>query len=241
MTTLLQRSQAVKKKVEQLTLAQRHASQQRQVQERTREWKSRYEKLLAMDARAAYLPLNPDALTGVAEKRAHFRHNAGQVLERLQSQDDIAQLTSDASWTRLLASVEGLTEELETSVKAAWKSHIEELGTLEDPAWLRNRAPTTPINDAAITSYQTHYGVYAGLVRLTMPRSADDLTNLSQIIATCQTEAAKIVFNVPPDVQRFFQAIQAGNATLASLTPGVLEWLTENGQLERYRIRGAGQ
>ena len=40
--------------------------------------------------------------------------------------------------------VEGLAEELEISVKAAWRSYVEEQGTLEDPAWLRNRAPSTP-------------------------------------------------------------------------------------------------
>lgn len=241
MTTLLQRCQAVTAKVERLTLAQRHANQQRQVQERTREWKNHNDKLTAANAHAAYVQLNAKARMSVAEKRAHLRHNAAQVLERLKSHDDIAQLTSDASWTRLLASVEGLAEELETSAKAAWRSYINDQGTLEDPAWLRNRAPSTPMNDAAIVAYQTYYGVYAGLVRSTLPRSANDLTQLSQVIANCRAEAAKITFDVPPDVQRFFQAIQLSNATLASLTPGVLQWLAENGQLERYRIRSAGQ
>jgi hypothetical protein len=241
MTTLLQRCQAVTDKVQQLTLAQRHANQQRQVQERTREWKSRHDRLKIMNARAACLQPDAETRKSVSEKRAHLRHNATQVLGRLQSNDDIAQLTEDASWTRLLASVDGLTEELEASTKAAWKSHIDEQGALEDPAWLRNRAPSTPTNVAAISAYQTHYGVYTGLVKLAMPRSLDDLVHLSQIIATCRTESAKIQFDVPPDVQRFFQAIQSNSATLASLTPAVLEWLTEHGQLERYRIRSASQ
>ena len=241
MTTLLQRCQAVTAKVERLTLAQRHASQQRQVQERTREWKTLYDKLTAVSARAAYLQLNGPARTSVAEKRAHLRHNATQILERLKSHDDIAQLTSDASWARLLAAVEGLAEELETSVKAAWRSYVEEQGTLEDPTWLRNRAPSTPTNDAAIAAYQAHHVVYVGLAKTAMPRSANDLAQLSQVIANCRAEAAKITFDVPPDVQRFFQAIQLGTATLASLTPGVLQWLAENGQLERYKIRSAGQ
>lgn len=241
MTTLLQRCQAVTAKVERLTLAQRHASQERQVQERTREWKSRYDKLTAVSARAACLPLNVKELTSAAEKRAHLRHNATQVLERLKSHDDIAQLTDDASWTRLLASVEGLAEDIDTSAKAAWRSYVNDQGKLEAPDWLRNRAPSTPMNDAAIAAYQTHYGVYAGLANRTMPRSAEDLTQLPQIIANCREEAAKITFDVPPDVQRFFQAIQSDSATLASLTPAVLQWLAENGQLERYRVRSAGQ
>jgi hypothetical protein len=143
MTTLLQRCQTVSTKVERLTLAQRHANQQRQVQERTREWKTRYDRLAVASARAACLPLNATAATSVAERRAELRHNAGLVLERLNSHDDIALLTNDASWTRLLASVEGLAEELEASAKAAWRSFIDDQGTLEDPAWLRNRAPLT--------------------------------------------------------------------------------------------------
>lgn len=241
MTTLLQRCHAVTAKVQQLTLAQRHANQQRLVLERTREWTSRHDKLKVVNARAACVPLDAEARRSIAEKRVHLRHNAAQVLERLKSHDDIAQLTDDASWTRLLASVEGLAEDIETSGKSAWKSYIEEQGALEDPDWLRNRAPATPMNDAAIAAYQTHYGVYAGLVKLTMPRSTDDLAQLSQTIAACRAEAAKITFDVPPDVQRFFQAIQSGGATLAFVTPGVLEWLAENGQLERYRIRSAAQ
>lgn len=241
MTTLLQRCQEVTAKGERLALAQRHANQQRQVQERTREWKSLYDKLTSATARAAYLQLDDTARISVAEKRTHLRHNATQVLERLKSHDDITQLTSDASWTRLLASVEGLTDVLEASVKAAWRSYVEEQGTLEDPAWLRNRAPSTPTNDAAIAAYRAHYVIYAGLAKVAMPRSANDLAQLSQAIANCRAEAARITFDVSPDVQRFFQAIQLGTATLASLTPGVLQWLAENGQLERYKIRSASQ
>ena len=241
MTTLLQRCQTVTDKVIHLALAQRHANQQRQVQERTREWKTNYEKLKSVSGRLACLSLDTAAIASVAEKRAHLRHNAVQVLERLTSHNDIAQITSDASWTRLLASVEGLADELETSGKLAWRSYIDEQGTLDDPAWLRNRAPSTPMNDAAIEAYQKHHGAYAALVKLTMPRGTHDLAQLSQTIAACRTEAGKVDFNVPPDVQRFLQAIQLGSATLASLTPDVLEWLAKNGQLERYRIRSAGQ
>jgi hypothetical protein len=98
MTTLLQRCQTVSTKVERLTLAQRHANQQRQVQERTREWKTRYDRLAVASARAACLPLNATAATSVAERRAELRHNAGLVLERLNSHDDIALLTNDACW-----------------------------------------------------------------------------------------------------------------------------------------------
>ena len=147
MTTLLQRCQSVTAKVEQLTLAQRHANQQRLVQERTREWKSCSDKLKAVKVRVACLSLDAEAQRKVAEKRAHLRHNAAQVIERLKSDDDIAQLTEDASWTRLLASVESLSSELETFGRSAWRSYIEDQRGRSGSC---NRAPSTPMNDAAI-------------------------------------------------------------------------------------------
>jgi hypothetical protein len=241
MTTLLQLCREVAAKSQQLALAQRNANQQRQVQERTREWKSRDDKVKAVKARVACLPLDAEAQRSIGERRAQVRRNAAQVLERLTANDSIAQLTNDASWARLLASVEGLAEGIEIIGKAAWKSYISEQGPLEETAWLRSRAPSTPMNDAAIAAYQRHYGVYADLVKLTLPRSGDDLARLSQAIAEGRAEVAKITFNVPADVQRFFQAVQSGTATLASLTPGVMAWLAANEQLERYRIRSAGQ
>ncbi len=241
MTTLMQRHQALTAKFEQLSLAQRHVNQQRQVRERTREWKSCYEKLKGVAERTSFLTLDDKARGCVFEKRAQLRHNASEVLGRLRSHEDIAQLTRDASWTRLLASVESLAQELRSAGIAAWRSYIDEQGALEDPTWLRDRAPSTPLNNAAIAAYQTQYGAYADLVKNPLPRSASDLTRLPQVIAVCREEAAKITFDVPQDVQKFFQAIQSGIATLASLTPGVLKWLAENGQLERYRIRSAAQ
>jgi len=240
MSTLLQRCQAVSAKVERLMLAHRHASQQQRVQERSREWMSRREKQRAVNARATCLPLDGESETRINEKRMQLRYNAVQVLERLRSQEDIGQLTNDAAWERLLASLDCLVEQLEASGKLAWKGFVEEQGTLEDPAWLRDRAPTTPINDAALAAYRNSHSVYSGLIKLAMPRSADDVHQLPHVIAACRTEVAKIKFDVPPDVQHFFQAVQSGNASMASVTSGVLTWLSENGQLERYRIRSVG-
>jgi hypothetical protein len=240
MTTLLQRCEAVKTKVERLTLAQRHATQQREVYIRSQEWKSRYEKLKAVSARAACLSMDTATLASIAERRAQLRYNAEQILQRLTAFDDITKVTEDASWTRLLASVEGLYVAVDVGGKSAWKNCIEEQGALEDPTWLRNRAQSTSINDAAIAAYRTYYSTYAGLVKLNMPRSPNDLTQLNQIVAACRKEAAKIDFNVPPDVQKFFEAIQSGGATLSSLTSGVLEWLAENEQLDQFRVRSVG-
>ncbi|MDP3841299.1 MAG: hypothetical protein Q8Q81_01720 [Oxalobacteraceae bacterium] len=241
MTTLLQRCKEVTFKTEKLSFAQRHANQQKQVQERTREWKSDYDRLKTVTSRTACLALGAEARKSVAEKRENLRHNAAQVLERLKSHDDICLLTEDNLWMRLLASVQGLVDEIETGGKLAWRSYVDDQGTLEDPSLLRSRAPPTPMNDAAIAAYKTQYAVYASIIRLALPRSADDLSLLPQVIAACRAEAAKITFNVSPDVRRFFQDIHSGSATLASVTPAVLEWLAENRQLECYLIRAAGR
>ncbi len=241
MTTLLERCQEVTAKAQKLALAQRHANQQLQVQERTREWKNSNDKLKIAYARAAYLPLSTEAKQSVAEKRSHLRHNAATVLERLKSQNDIVQLTEDSSWARLLASVEGLTEKLDAASKLSWKSFIEDQGRMESPAWLRNRAPSTPTNDAAVKIYQANFNIYAGLIKLAMPIHAEDVSQLSTTVAACKVAVGQIEFDVPQDMERFFQAVQSGSATLATLTPDALKWLTENKQLERYQIRSVIQ
>ena len=92
MTTLLQRCRTVTAKFEHLKLAQRNVNQQLLVQERTREWKKSQDKLKGVSACAACLPLDARSQKIVDEKRAHLQHNAAEVLERLKSNDDIAEL-----------------------------------------------------------------------------------------------------------------------------------------------------
>jgi hypothetical protein len=241
MTTLLQRCENVASEVRKLALAQRHASQQQQVQERSREWSKSHGALMRVQARIACLTLPAEARRRVDEKREHLRHNATRVLDRLQSLGDIAELTADDAWMRLLASVEGLAEEIENAGRTAWRACIDEQGTLETPEWQRSRAPMTPGNREAIAAYEKHYDTYANLVKQGLPRGESDVAQLLQAIAACRAEAAEITFDVPPDVQRFFQAIQLGNATLACITTGVLQWLAENELLDRYRIRSVAQ
>ena len=40
-------------------------------------------------------------------------------------------------------------------------------------------------------------------------------------------------------VKVFYEALQAGTATLAQVTPQVLKWLAEQGHLERFLVRSA--
>ena len=88
-------------------------------------------------------------------------------------------------------------------------------------------------------AYRPRYVVYRRLFEQGVPRSAEDKAILERTIAECRAELAKVERNVPADVEKFFQAVDAYNATLSHVTPDVLRWLKDNGQLDRYLVRTA--
>lgn len=241
MTTLLQRSQALDAKLKSLTLAKRHADDHRLIQQRTQEWNDRNQKLKKLKDRTACLTLATEDANVVSSKRSALCKNADTILARLQKNDDIKELTRDAAWKRLLKASEGLTEDLEAAGRNAWRTYLEEQGTLENPATLRLRTPPTPQNDAALRTYQVSYTAYEAIARLPLPRTAEDLAQLVTHIAACRHAFALLTFDLPAEVKRFYEAINAGTATLAQVTPSVLEWLAEHGHLERFRVLSAGQ
>ncbi len=241
MTTLLQRSQALDAKLKSLTLAKRHANDHRLIQQRTQEWNEQNQKLKKLKDRTACLTLATEDAKVVSSKRSALCKNADTILARLQQNDDIKELTRDAAWTRLLKASEGLTEDLEAAGRRAWRAYLEEQGTLENPAILRLRTPPTPQNDDALQTYQVSYKGYEAIARLPLPRAAEDLPQLVTHIAACRQAFALLTFGLPAEVKRFYEAINDGTATLAQVTPSVLEWLAEQGQLGRFRVRSAGQ
>lgn len=241
MTTLLQRCQVLDTKLKSLTRAKRHADDHRLIQQRTQEWKDRNEKLKALKSRTACLVLAAEDVKVVSTKRAALRQNAVKILERLQQDDDINELTRDAAWTRLLNSSEGLTEDLGAASRKAWRAYLEEQGTLEMPDALRSRTPQTPQNDDALRTYRASYAAYDAIARLSLPRTAEDLTQLISHVVACRQAFALLTFDLPAEVKRFYEAVNAGTATLTQVTPSVLEWLAEHGHLDRFRVRSAGQ
>jgi hypothetical protein len=241
MTTLLQRCQMLDTKLKSLTLAKRHADDHRLIQQRTQEWKDRNEKLKVLRSRTACLALAAEDVKVVSSRRAALRQNAGTILERLQQDGDINELTRDAAWKRLLKSAEGLTEDLEAAGRKAWSAFLEGHSTLENPAALRLRTPPTPQNDDALRAYQTSHAAYEAVARLSLPRTAEDLAQLAAHVAACRQAFRLLTFDLPAEVRRFYEAINAGTATLAQVTPLVLQWLAEHGHLNRFRIRSAGQ
>lgn len=241
MKTLMQRSQVLDAKLRSLTLAKKHADDHLLIQQRTQEWSDQNQRFKVLMSRTACLTLAPEDAKVLSLKRSGLRQNAGTILARLQQNDDIKELTRDAAWKRLLKSSEGLSEDLEAAGQKAWRTYKEEQGALENPDSLRLRTPSMPQNDNALQAYLASYTVFQAIARLSLPRTADDLSQLANHVASCRQAFSLITFDLPVEVKCFYEAINAGTATLAEVTPSVLKWLADHGHLERFRVRSAGQ
>jgi hypothetical protein len=241
MTTLMQRCQSLETKLKELARAKRYADDVKHIQQRTAEWRVRNAALKGIENQTSPLALAVEDAKKVASKRTALRQNAGKVLARLQENEDIKELTRDAVWTRLLNASEGLAEELDTAGRNAWRAYLEQQGTLENPATLAQRAPPTPQNESALRAYRESHASYSAIAKLPLPRTREDLVQLSMHMAACRQAFVRLTFDLPPEVVAFYQAIQAGTATLAHVTPTVLTWLDKEGHLERFRVRSVGQ
>lgn len=241
MTTLVQRCQTLEVKIRSLAQAKSLANDLTHIQQRTEEWQTCHSALRLLRTQAALLTLATEDAVTVASKTDAFRQNAHTVLSRLHEKRDIKELTRDAAWKRLLKSCEGLTETLDAAARKSWRAYLEQLGTLEDPSTLRQRTPPTPSNDEALRAYQLSYAAFSAITRLGLPRSADDLAQISTHMKSCQQAFARITFDLPDEVRAFYAAINAGTATLTHVTPIVSKWLREQGHLDRFRVRNFGQ
>jgi hypothetical protein len=241
MTTLLQRCQNLDAKLKNLALARRYADDFKRIQKRTEEWSARNVTLKRIEAQTSPLTLPPEDGKKVALKLAALRQNASEVLRRLRGNEDINELTRDAAWTRLLKASEGLATALDTAGSSAWRAYLEQQGTLEKPDTLAQRAPPTPQNESALRAYRDSHASYLAIAKLPLPRTREDLVQLSMHMTACRQAFVRLTFDLPPEIVVFYQAIQAGTATLAHVTPTVLMWLDKEGYLERFRVRSVGQ
>lgn len=239
MTTVLQQLVSLDAKLAALALAKRHVEDVRLIQERSNEWKASRTKLTKAQARAQMVVPPAEEPPPVPSKRRALRQAAATILARLEADFDAKQLTSDAAWKKLLSSAEGVAEALDEAAREAWSAHLDRLGELEDPATLRMRAPPTPENEETLARYERSYAQYAEIRKRTLPSSADDLAQLETHIASCKLAYSRLVFDLPPAVKVFFESVLADSATLRRVTPEVLSWLTEKGQLDRFRVRSA--
>ena len=241
MTTLVQRFQALEIKIKSLAQAKSLANDLTHIQQRTEEWQTCHSALMVLRTQTATLTLAIEDAATVASKTNAFRQNAHTVLSRLVEKKDIKELTRDAVWKRLLRSCEGLTETLDAAARRAWRAHLEQVGTLEDPNTLSQRTPPTPSNDEALQAYKVSYDAFAAIECLELPRSADDLAQIATHVTSCRLAFARIAFDLPDEVRAFYVAINAGTATLTHVTPTVSKWLGEQGHLDRFRVRNTIQ
>jgi hypothetical protein len=239
MTTLVQRCQILETKIQALAQAKSLATDLKHTQQRTEEWHAYHSKMMNARTKTAPLTLSNQDSATVASKKSALRESAQRVLSRLLEKEDIKELTRDAAWKRLLNACQGFTEELLAAGGKAWRTQLDPLGTLESPANLRLRIPPTPSNDEALQDYQGSYAVLATIARLELPRSPDDLAQISVHVASCRQAFIRLVFDLPDEVKAFYDAIHVGTATLAHVTPAVAKWLGEHGQLDRFRVRSA--
>lgn len=241
MTTLVQRCQTLEAKIESLAQAKSLATDLKHIQQRTGEWQAHHSRLTSLRTQTAPLTLSSQDAVTVASKKGALRQNAQKVLSRLLQKEDIKELTRDTAWTRLLNACQGLNDELYAAGRKAWRAHLEQLGSVENPTNLRLRTPPTPSNDDALRAYQVSYAAFAAIARLELPRSNDDLVQLSAHMDSCRQAFARLAFDLPEEVKAFYDAIYGGTATLAHITPTVAMWLSEQGQLDHFRVRSAHQ
>ncbi len=241
MTTLVQHCQTLESKIKSLAHAKDLAADLKHIQQRTKEWQDHHSQLKVLRTQIAPLNVASQDAATVNSKKGALRQNAQKVLSRLLEKQDIKELTRDAAWTRLLKACQSLTEELNTAGRKAWQAHLERLGTLENPTTLRLRTPPTPSNNDALRAYQVSYAEFAAIARLELPRSADDLVQISAHVTSCRQAFARIAFDLPDEVRAFYAAIIADTATLAHVTPTVAKWLDTQGHLDRFRVRSTSQ
>jgi hypothetical protein len=241
MTTLIQRCTTANADLERVEIARRNASARALIQQRAKEWEEHLVNLNAARERAVWMALTRAELSAMVACLNQLRRNAAEALARLKAGEDVSTLTSDSLWTRLLQSTEGVTNALDDAVKIAWRGFLEAQGSLSAPSDLQSQLPSTPTNVQALSAYRAAYATYGKLAAQQMPRSAEDKASLLAALAACRAEMAKMQHDVPADVEAFFRAVYSNSATLASLTPGVLQWLADNGQLHRYLVRSALQ
>lgn len=237
MTTLMHDCQALEAKIKSLALAKSAANDLTHIQQRSNEWQVRYAALMNLRTQIAPLTFATEDVATLASRKDTLRQNAQRVLSRLLEKGDIKELTRDAVWTRLLNSCENLAKEFDTVGRKAWQAFLDQLGALENPSTLRLRTTPTPTNEEALLAYQTNYAAFAVIARLDLPRSADDLAQISAHVMSCREAFARIAFDLPDEVKAFYAAVNSGTANLTHVTPIVVKWLGEQGHLDRFRVR----
>jgi hypothetical protein len=235
--TLIEQCQQARSTIESLVVAQRHQHQRSTLRERTTEWtKVRTDWTKAVE-QAEWITLIPDSVPECAKIQLGLRGDAREAAARLGDMQGVASLAVDPLWTRLLQSNNKATEALRAATQVAWRALIEKTERPIAPAALHAKVASIPANREILKRYEQVHTVYERLAGQLTPRSAGDVEALRVAEAACNAAVDGLSYNVPPAVEAFFRAVDGHTATLANLTPEVLQWLREHNHLNQYTIR----
>jgi hypothetical protein len=240
-TTLFERCQNTIADLAKIQAARKTAHQRAALQQRVAEWNERLRKIQTARDLARWAALSPAKDSACAAQVGQLRRIVATAVDRISKGEDPAVLTTDALWKRLIVSAENYAAALTEASKLAWSRQVEAQGELETTTQLGSTIAATPANQQALAAYERYHADYRRLAAQSLPRTEDDLRLLRLAVAGCRGELQKIQHDVPAEVAAFFRAVYANVATLSCLTPSVLAWLRENGQLDRYAIRSSNQ
>ncbi|MET3653120.1 hypothetical protein [Dyella japonica] len=234
---LAEQCQQARSTIEALVIAQQRQHQRSALRERTAEWdKVRVDWAKAVE-QAGWINLRPESVPDCARIQLALRGDAREAAKRLGDMQDVASLALDPLWTRLLQSTGKAADTLRAATLVTWRAWVESTERPIEPAALRAKVASIPANREILKRYEQVHAAYIRLATQSLPRSADDAAALRAAEAACNEEMSGLSYDVPPAVEVFFRAVDGGKATLANLTPEVLQWLREHAQLEHYLIR----
>lgn len=234
---LTEQCQQARSAIETLVVAQRHQHQRSTLRERSAEWdKARTDWAKAVE-QAGWIDLRPESVPDCARIQVALRADAGEAAKRLGDMQDVASLATDPLWMRLLQANGKAAEVLRGATQATWRALVESMERPIAPAALRAKVAGIPANREILKRYEQVHAVYERLAAQLAPRTAGDAAALRTAEAECKAAVDGLSYDVPPAVEAFFRAVDGRTATLAILTPDVLQWLREHGQLDQYAIR----
>ena len=146
-------------------------------------------------------------------------------------------LVSGKTWPQFNKALNEIREEIISRTDDSWRMFLNSFTSGNSPETLAASIVPTRENSELLDEYR-------GLYRQVRMFGSDAKTREGiQEIKTLGARIQKIVqqlsdFDAPEDVKKFLKAINSGGASLELLTNEVLQWLSNNKYLERYKIIG---
>jgi hypothetical protein len=163
------------------------------------------------------------------------RTRAATLRQKFAGAPRSATLKSGTVWTTLLRDVGAAATDAETEAKMAWKDYRGTIFTGDTPAVIRGRIGWSDENKKAFERYERKFQNWRATAD-PLPSTASEVATVKAVAADLKSIAGEFDFDVPAEVKKFLDAVQANGAALALLTPAVVEWLKKKNAFASYRI-----